>query len=187
MVNIIINAVFGDGSISTEKNGKSHLHFNSTNKSIIEYKARLINGNCVPYTQLGWGTKQMYKTSKVIPSVGVISKLDLINQISLDDFYLWYLDDGSYHKTKHFMNLNSHSLTRAENMELQFHLWQSLGIETQLANDNKKDGRSFFYLRIKRNQAESLKPEIKSFMCQHNIKGFEYKIGSTSTTIEQAI
>lgn len=188
MVNIIINATFGDGCISKEPNGNTCLSFSSTNKSIIEFKARLINGNVRTQAQHrnAYGTKRIYSTSKVRPPIGLINKMDLINQITLDDFYLWYLDDGSYHKTKHFMNLNSHALTRAENIELQFHLWHLLGIESQLAPDNKKDGRSFFYLRIKRNQAESLIPEIKSFMCQHNIIGFEYKIGEAPQTIEQA-
>ena len=185
MIDIYKNALFGDGCISKNKNGNHCLSFSSTNKSLIELKSRILNSKVRESNQHkdAWGTKKLYTTCKtVLPQSQ--NKEFHIQSLSLEDFFLWLLDDGSYHKTKGFMNLNSHSLTRSENIELSFHLWHSLGIETRVLPEKKRDGRLFWYLYIPGAQVDSFKPELRLFMKTHSIYGMEYKIGEPSTAIE---
>jgi hypothetical protein len=184
MVDIVINARLGDGCARNVKTNKLDISFSSVNESLIKYKASIIRGNCRKGNQNlnAYGKKPIYSTFKRIP-IDNRSKLDLIRSIDMDDFILWYLDDGSYHQKKHFMNLNCHALSLDLVLDLQFHLWRVLGIDTKLTPDKKRDGRLFWYLRIPRNQAESIKPDIDFFMLSQNISGLEYKIGKTSETI----
>jgi hypothetical protein len=45
MINMFLNALFGDGCIDVKESGKIQLRFISTCKQVIEFKANLINGN----------------------------------------------------------------------------------------------------------------------------------------------
>lgn len=182
--NLFLNAAFGDGHVNyktaTEK-GTIQITFRSSNKSVIEYKAKLINGNVTQGTQHkdSWSPgKAVYSTSKAIdnPFPGK-SKFELISYLTYEDLLLWILDDGSYHKRNGFLNLNSHALDRTENIELAFHLWHSLGIESRILVDKKKDGRFFFYQYIPAAQYDSIKPDVLNFLRENNIEGFDYKVG----------
>lgn len=185
MINIFRNALFGDGHITEpNKKGTVQISFSSTQLSVIELKAKLLNSNIRQTSQHinAFGKKPLYCTGKrVFPEN--INKLTQINNLTIEDFYLWLIDDGSFHKTKHFMNLNSHALTRAENIELSYFLWHTHGIETRVYPEKKKDGRLFWYQYIPAAQVESILPEFKQFIITHNLYGFEYKVGKTSSTI----
>ena len=182
--NLFLNAVFGDGNVNyktaTEK-GTIQIGFRSSNPSVIEYKARIISGNVNQGKQHkdSWSPgKSVYYTTKFIenPFPGK-SKFELISYLTYEDLLLWILDDGSYHKRSQFLNLNSHALTLAENMELSFHLWHSLGIESRILPEKKKDGRLFFYQYIPAAQYESIKPDVLNFLRENNIEGYDYKVG----------
>jgi hypothetical protein len=178
--NLFLNATFGDGCVTPAKE-KVCLLFGSSKRSIIEYKASILEGNVREGRQdkNSWSPgKPVYSTSRTIvnPFPGM-SKLDLIRQLEYEDFLLWILDDGSYHKRSGFLNLNSHALTLAENIELSFHLWHSLGIESRVYTEVKKDGRIFFYLYIPGAQYDSIKLDLKEFLVENAIEGFDYKAG----------
>jgi hypothetical protein len=155
---------------------------------LIEFKARLLNANVTEKDQHknAYGKKKLYFTIKTV-SPRETNKIKEINNLTIEDLFLWLLDDGSYHKKDGFLNLNSHALTRAENMELSFHLWHSLGIETRLRHERKKDGRLFWYIYIPCAQVDSLKAELMYFMVSNNIVGLEYKIGATPETIHNGV
>jgi hypothetical protein len=182
--NLFLNAVFGDGCVSyksAKAKGTIPVSFGSSNRSVIEYKAKIIGGNVNQGTQdaKSWSPgKAVYHTSKAMenPFPGK-SKFELISYLTYEDLLLWILDDGSYHKTKGFLNLNSHALTLAENIELSFHLWHSLGIESRILPEKKKDGRLFFYQYIPGAQYDSIKPDVKKFLVDNSISGFGYKVG----------
>jgi hypothetical protein len=182
--NLFLNAVFGDGCVSYKQakaKGTIPVSFSSSNRSVIEYKAKIIGGNVNEGTQdpKSWSPgKAVYSTSKAMenPFPGK-SKLELISYLTYEDFLLWVLDDGSYHKTKGFLNLNSHALTLTENIELAFHLWHHLGIESRILPDKKKDGRLFFYQYIPGAQYDSIKLDVKKFLVDNGILGFGYKVG----------
>jgi hypothetical protein len=177
--------MFGDGCISEIKSGNHLLTFSSTNQSLIEMKSKLLNSNVKtrPQHESAWGKKLLYLTSKVVLPNN-LNKLEQISNLSLEDLFLWILDDGSYHRSKHFINLCSHALTLAENIELSFHLWHSLGIESRILPEKKKDGRLFWYQYIPSAQVDSLKSEMLLFMQSYNIYGLEYKIGMLPETNE---
>jgi hypothetical protein len=182
--NLFLNAVFGDGCVSYNRaraKGTVPVRFGSSNKSLIEYKASIIGGNVNQGTQdvSSWSPgKSVYSTTKAMenPFPGK-SKFELISYLTYEDLLLWILDDGSYHKRNGFLNLNSHALSRSENIELAFHLWHSLGIESRILVDKKKDGRFFFYQYIPAAQYDSIKPDVLNFLRENNIEGFDYKVG----------
>lgn len=184
-MNINLNAKFGDGCISLLRSGNYQLSFSSTNQSLIRYKATLLGSNVRPRKQSpkAYGSKDLWYTVKTVPGFDLDVGL-LIEQITIEDFILWLLDDGSYHKRAGFMNLCSHALSRSENILLSFHLWHSLGIESRVIYEKKRDGRIFWYLYIPPAQVDSIKPDIKRFMVVNSITGLEYKIGEPSQTIE---
>lgn len=185
MINIFRNAMFGDGHIGpVNTKQKVQLRFTSTQKSNIELKCKLLSSNLKSIAQHknAFGSKLLYTTSKSV-LVEDLNKINQINKLSLDDFYLWLIDDGSFHKTKHFINLNSHALSKAENEELQKYLMNEFEIKTTVYTDKKKDGRLFYYLNIPVRQTRIILPEFKKFIITHNLYGYEYKVGETSQTI----
>lgn len=182
--NLFLNAVFGDGCVSYSRStakGTVPISFGSSNRSIIEYKAAIIKSHIKEKIQgeNTWSSgKVHYFTTKSLKNpFPEKSKIDLISHLTYEDFLLWILDDGSYHKTKGFLNLNSHALTLAENVELSFHLWHSFGIESRVYPEVKKDGRIFFYLYIPGAQYDSIKLDLKEFLVENSIEGFNYKAG----------
>lgn len=181
-MNIFLNAVFGDGCVSWDRRNKKGLvpiYFSGTNESLVIYKQKLLGSNSTKKKEQhkdAWGKKPIYIThSTILPTPG--TKLELISKLEYEDFLLWLLDDGSYHKKRGFLNLNSHALTLAENIELSFHLWHYLGVESRILPDKKKDGRLFFYLYIPGAQYDGIKPDLKQFMIANNITGMGYKVG----------
>lgn len=185
MINIFRNAMFGDGHIGpVNTKQKVQLRFMSTQQSNIEFKCKFLNSNLntIQQHKNAFGTKLLYTTNKSVP-VENLNKMEQINNLSIDDFYLWLIDDGSFHKTKHFMNLNSHALSKAENEELQSYLKTKFNFKTTVYTDKKKDGRIFYYLNIPVVQTRKILPEFKKFIIINNLYGYEYKVGETSQTI----
>ncbi|MDJ0827723.1 MAG: hypothetical protein QNJ16_19720 [Rhodobacter sp.] len=178
-VNFYLNAIFGDGTISKYySNGKAQCNFSNTNEEIIRFKAKMINSKYYKRQQSekAYGKKPIYVTQKSLPIIDM-PKIELIRRIGLEDFFLWLCDDGSIHKRSGFMNLCSHSLSLAENIELSWHLWHYLGIETRVLPERKKDERVFFYQYIPRAQVESYIPEMEKWLYENELTSLLYKIG----------
>lgn len=171
---VYTNALLGDGHLR-QRQSSTQLIFSSNNLSMIEYKANLIQANIQKPTLSGWNKKPMYHCQKYLPKK-LVSRQDVITSLTLNDFYLWYLDDGCLHQKRGWASLGSHCLTMAQNMELQWHLWHSLGIESQLAFDRRSTRlKVLWYLTFRRNQMLSLTPEIKQFANTNGIVGYEHK------------
>ncbi len=86
---------------------------------------------------------------------------------------LWFYDDGSMHKNRYFYNLNTHAFSKEIQESLFVPFFNKLGIFPKLATDNKKDGRSFTYLRIDIHDGAF---EINNILRKYPIKSFNYKI-----------
>lgn len=103
--NLFLNAVFEDGCVSYKSataKGTIPVSFGSSSRSIIEYKARIINANVREKIQdkKSWSPgKVHYTIAKHLkdPFPG-LTKIDLIPYLTYEDLLLWILDDGSYHK-----------------------------------------------------------------------------------------
>lgn len=171
------NALLGDGHLIQQKHS-TRLTFTSTNRSLIEFKASLLGTSHIKTHEQkahAFGTKPLYTIAKTVEK-REISRGTCISTLTLEDFYLWYLDDGTMHKHKYWASLGSHCLSRSQNMELQWHLWHSLGIESQLAFDRRKNRvEVLWYLTFRRCQMISLSGEIKAFAESSGIKGLEHK------------
>lgn len=184
---ITLNALFGDGCATLMKSGNVCLKFSSSCKQLIEYKTTLLGSKVHSRNQdpRAWGKKLMYFTSLTVPAF-CMDKATRIKDITMSDFILWYLDDGSYHKSRHFMNLCSHALGYELNLILQKHLQDKLKIKSTVASERKKDGRVFYYLYISTRSVRFLKPLIREFILTQGITEMLYKIGEASETIEIA-
>lgn len=185
MINIFRNAMFGDGHIGTVNlKGTVQLKFSSTQLSNIELKAKLLNSNIIqrPQHKTAFGKKDLYITTKRVMCEN-LNKIEQINKLSIEDFFLWLIDDGSFHKHKHFMNLNSHALTELENKELNSYLNNCLNIKARIYTETKKDGRKFWYQYLPKAEVLKFKPAFQNFIITNNLYGYEYKIGLTSQTI----
>lgn len=169
-----LNALLGDGHLRQETLS-TQLIFGSSSLSMIEYKAKLIGGVVSKPTFSGWNKKPQYHVQKFCHK-RQITRQEAITAINLQDFYLWFLDDGTLHQKRGWGALGSHCLTMAQNMELQWHLWHTMGIESQLAFDKRKTRATvLWYITFRRNQMLSITPEIKAFAESNAIKGFEHK------------
>lgn len=185
MINIFRNALFGDGHITApNKKGNVQLIFTSTQLSNIEFKSKLLNSNVKMKKQgkNAYGKKDLYITTKTVPAQST-NKIEHINKLSIEDFFLWLIDDGSFHKHKHFMNLNSHALTELENKELNSYLNNCLNIKARIYTEIKRDGRKFWYQYLPKSEVLNFKPAFQKFIITNNLYGYEYKIGLTSQTI----
>jgi LAGLIDADG DNA endonuclease family len=185
MPDLTLNALFGDGCATVVRSGNVALNFSSTCHQLIQYKASLLSSNVHSRYQdpKAYGKKLMHFTTGTVNNF-CMDKAKRIQDITMADFILWYLDDGSYHKSKHYMNLCSHALGYELNIILQEHLLNKLGIKTTVTSETKKDGRVFYYLYISTYSVKFLKPLIEKFIYEHNITDMLYKIGKSSETIE---
>lgn len=87
---------------------------------------------------------------------------------------LWFLDDGSYHKSYHFYNLCTHAFSEKENRTISNYLNSKLGILSTVSVERKRDGRVFHYLRIPKLQGA----HIISRIIRENVdlKCFQHKL-----------
>jgi len=130
----------------------------------------------------GYGGKKtihVYATSanekvKEASDVGVEA---LIQDLTKEDLYLWYLDDGSWHIRRNTMHLYSNELDKEQSNLLIQHIAGIYGIEPALRIDRKQDGSQFYYLYFPRELVRIIRPEIKAYILEHGISTMLYKVG----------
>ena len=92
---------------------------------------------------------------------------------------LWFMDDGSLHKTKDFYNLNTKKYSKEINETLFVpFLKDRFGITATPTIERKKDGQEFWYLRIKKFDGAFIVSEI---IRKYAPQCFYYKLISSET------
>lgn len=180
------NAKLGDGCIVKQSKNAS-LMFMSTDLSLIELKRNLCEIEGFELGKIGTqksgygGTKTIYKFStcvnEEITRVADSSVSDVIKTLDKVDLFLWFMDDGSWHKRKHFMNLYSNMLNDVETNELIAKISDIYGISPKVVKDRKKDGRSFNYLYFPRELVKRFRPEFKEYVIGYGLESMYYKFG----------
>lgn len=180
------NAKLGDGSIVKQRRNAS-LMFMSTDLSLIHLKRNLceiegfVLGNLGVQKSGYGGTKTIYKFSthvnEEITKVADSNISDVIKTLDKVDLFLWYMDDGSWHKKRNTMHLYSNMLNDVETDELITKIGEIYGITPTARKDRKKDGRSFNYLYFPRELVKRFHPEFKEYVMDHGLESMYYKFG----------
>ena len=191
-IQVLITGKFGDGCLHVNNIRKDlSLNFsystNGIHKEYIEYKKMLL-GNLVTakiQTVLNRGYKQnlIHRLStiacKAITDIATESLEESLYRMDELGLALWFMDDGSLHKTKNFYNLNTQKYSKKINETLFVpFLKDKFGITATPTIERKKDGREFWYLRIKKFDGAFIVSEI---IRKYAPQCFYYKLISSET------
>lgn len=180
------NARLGDGMVQLSKTG-ANLCFMSTDKLLLEHKERLVLSEIE--TPIRWGTQTSgYGGTKTIYNFHTHSFdqwretadahiEELILDLDKEDLFLWYMDDGSWHKNRNTMHLYSNGLDKGQSELLMDHIEGMYGIRPSLRIDRKQDGRWFYYLYFPRDLVRLFRPEFKEYVMAVGIDTMYYKFG----------
>lgn len=180
------NAILGDGMIRINKDTAA-ITYISTDLKLLAHKEKLLDLEGIEVTvkktqASGYGgekTIYVYSTTanekvKEASDVGVEA---LIQDLTKEDIYLWYLDDGSWHINRNTMHLYSNMLDEEQSNSLIVKIGGMYGIEPRIRIDRKNDGRQFYYLYFPRDLVRLIRPEIKEYLTKNGIDTMMYKVG----------
>ena len=180
------NAKLGDGCV-VKSHKNAHLKFVSTDSNLLQLKMRMCDKEGITYGKLGTqksgygGKKIIYKfdthVHESITEVADANISDLITSLDKEDLFLWYMDDGSWHKSRNTMHLYSNMLNDEETDQLIDKIGSIYGIAPRPRKDKKKDGRSFNYLYFSRELVKVFRPEFKDYVMFHKLSDMYYKFG----------
>lgn len=188
---IIKNGILGDGAVSAPKDSVG-LTFISSDTQSLRLKERMVRelvGEDIKITyrdvKSGYGgrkkVKSMYVQKFPITGYEILREEDLLDRTLRDitelDIFLWYLDDGSWHKVRNTMHLYSNMLTEEQSHILIDRIEELYGIPPSLRIDRKKDGREFYYLYFPRKLVNILHPIFKSYITALGLSDSYYKVG----------
>lgn len=183
---VVKNARLGDGMVYNNKNVASVKYY-STDLSLLKYKEKLLHEEGVGITvkktqESGYGGKKTIyvytsESSPAFKRTADASVEELIQDLTKEDLYLWYLDDGSWHINRRTMHLYSNSLDEEQTKLLIKKIGSLYGIEPRIRIDRKKDGRQFYYLYFPRDLVRIFRPEVSEFIKENNIETMFYKVG----------
>lgn len=187
---LIKNAILGDGTLRVHKK-TCHIRYISSSKEYIEFKKSLIVGSNLTRISIldnmqYSGYKDDYSIHRVdisgIPKeeAGVTDSIEIeavIEQLDEYDLFLWYLDDGSWHKTRNTMHLYCNMLNEKQTNLLCDKIESIHGIRPTIRIDRKKDGRQFYYLYYPRKLVNVLHPIYRQYLIDANLECMYYKVG----------
>lgn len=120
-----------------------------------------------------------------LTKIGNISILECVNNLNMKGLIYYYLDDGTYHQKRHFMQLYCNTFNEEEVNALIEKIYEIYPIKRCSKRwDRKKDGRKYPYLYIPVSTSNIFKEDVKNFLINNDIPSMLYKSGSPSTTIE---
>ena len=110
---------------------------------------------------------------------------EILDSLDLHGLILYYLDDGSLHKRKHFMHIYCNCFNYDETEHLIDIIYKFFPIKRCSHRfDKKKDGRKFNYIYIPTAVAYEFSIVVYKFLVDNNISSLLYKAISPSQTIE---
>lgn len=185
------NAKLGDGCVvKGASNVNACIKFISTDLSYLLLKRDKCEKEGFSTGQIGTqksgygGAKTIYKfDTHVDPRITEVYEAnlsDLIISLDKEDLILWYLDDGSWHKTRHTMHLYSNMLDDKETQLLIKQIARLYEVEPRPRKDRKQDGREFNYLYFPRDLVRLFRPDVEEYIERNNLGTMYYKVGGTS-------
>lgn len=182
---VFLTSRLGDGCIYTTNTDSTYYSTNCKHEEYIDFKASLLgdmfkkksfqekNGFCqTPIYNMRSCSSKVLKIIKELPLEEVINNL---NDLGVA---LWFYDDGSLHKTDLNYNLNTHKFSYEEQRDIFIPFFERLGIHPIIRTENKKDGRTFYYLGINKYSGANIISEILS---KYPVDCYSYKRWSPET------
>lgn len=187
---VILTGKFGDGCLATNHLSKLHPeneypYYYMTSSVCLEYiqfKKKLLDDLCrrdiLCDTNRGYKDNLIFRLTTVShPQITQIAKESVDKSITrLTDLgvALWLYDDGSLHQKKHFYNLNTQSFSKEVNYDVFVPFFKDRYDITAIPTiERKKDGREFWYLRIRKYDGAFVVSELLS---KYPVSGLEYKL-----------
>lgn len=197
-IQVILTGKFGDGCLATNSQAKLHPERNynyyymtsSIHKNYLVYKKQLLGNLCNhdinQEMNRGYKSDIIYKLASIShPQITEIFHESIDKSLyRLDDlgFALWIYDDGSLHQKKQFYNLNTQSFSKEENYDIIVPFLKTRFDITAIPTiERKKDGREYWYLRIKRYDGAFIVSEILS---RYPVECFKYKCIDEDTLLK---
>jgi len=194
-IQVLITGKFGDGSLCYNSQAKKHpdinynWHYqtNSINLEYIQFKkdllGNLVNHNIVTRINKGYKINNIYSICSVscvaITEIATESLEDSLNRMDELGLALWFFDDGSLHNKRSFYNLNTQAYSEEINRNLFVpFLKNKFNITAIPTIERKKDGREFWYLRIRKFEGAFY---ISKLLESYNLNCFRYKLISSET------
>lgn len=181
-----VNAKLGDGTMVRGVH-KAAMSFISTDLQLLDYKKKecIKEGFSVSdykTQKSGYGgTKTIYnfrvKAHENIRDVFDLTIEEVINSLDKEDLFLWYMDDGSWHKNRFFAHLYCNMLDDDQLIILMDKIEDLYGMRPRKRKDRKKDGRSYNYLYFQRDLVRKFRPEFKEFVTSIGVESMFYKFG----------
>ena len=186
---VLLTGKFGDGSMSRSKGLNSNFMYatNSVHREMVEFKYKLLGdlsskSGIKTYINRGFKENTIYRFYSITSSLITDfynedwkKSLENMDELGLA---LWFYDDGSLHKTKLFYNLNTQKFSKNDNEYISEYFkrkWNIIAIPTV---ERKKDGREFWYLRIRKYDGAFT---ISNILKKYYLKCYDYKIISSET------
>ena len=179
---VILTGIFGDGHLSKPETLKAQSHYKTSckHKEYLDYKKSLLGDM---FSSQGFISKNGYsqtpihtlqtKRSSDITNILQSPIENCINNLDNLGVALWFYDDGSMHKSRLFYNLNTQAFSKEVQTELFIPFFNKMGIYPKITIENKKDGRTFHYLRIDIHNGAF---EINNILRKYRVNCFNYKI-----------
>lgn len=182
------NAKLGDGNMSIPPNCvNARIIMNGKNVQWLEFKHRLAKKLGYDVSDLlsaysgytdKWSLVQFRtKTDERITSVVNMSRRRVIESLTKFDLILWYLDDGSWHKSKKTMHLYCNALSDSDTYALVDQIERLYWFRPSIRYDRKKDGRCYPYLYFPRSLVIKFKRDVERFLRTLKIDSMLYKVG----------
>lgn len=125
------------------------------------------------------------RADKIFTEIAEMPLKNILAELDKQGLIYYYLDDGSYHKSKNTLHLYCNTFTDEEALYLADIIYKLYPIKKcSLYHDRKKDGRCFPYLYIPFVTAKEFLKDVKEFLVSNNINSMLYKVGLPPQTIE---
>lgn len=118
--------------------------------------------------------------------VASLTVSECVNALDVEGLAFFYLDDGSYHKNKHFGHLycNTFSVDDVNALIEKFYSLYPIK-RCSLRWDRKKNGKCYPYIYIPVSVMNEFKKDVKVIIDKYDLHSFDYKVGLPSQTIER--
>lgn len=182
---VILSGILGDGCITTTNSNSTLFITNCKYEEYIDFKISLIGDlfkNKRKQECNGFCSTPIFimrtKSDKRLEQMKNLSIETIIDNLSELGIALWFYDDGSLHKSNLFYNLNTHAFPKDLQEKYFIPFFNKLGIYPSLQAERKKDGRTFWYLRIGKFSGAD---KVSTILEKYPLKCYSYKRWSSET------
>lgn len=185
---VFLTARLGDGCIATSNSNSTYYVTNCKFEEYIDFKSKLLGNMFKSKTfrkENGYNKTPIYImrscSSNLLKIIKNLSLEEVVNNLDMLGLALWFYDDGSLHKTDLNYNLNTQKFSYEKHRDIFIPFFNKWGIYPKIRTDNKKDGRTFYYLGINKYEGANIISEI---LYKYPVNCYSYKRWSSETNLK---